>query len=170
MDLTSTTTSRFFRFCNRHPLVSPAYCRYPRFFGPPVPAAPSGAIKCPLRSAFSLDPSSTCLPRVRKGDLCCGAGVRGGARGCAGVLGAGNALILLDFGCFRQRRRFSKNLAKKIEKSGEVPTRFIRKFPTHLGERYIWVVFVGSHPAVTKPTFGPRSTGKHHVGTSQPKN
>ena len=40
MDLTSSTTSRFFRFCNRHPLVSPAYCRYPRFFGPPVPAAP----------------------------------------------------------------------------------------------------------------------------------
>ena len=87
-----------FRFCNRHPLVSPAYCRYPRFFGPPVPAAPSGATKCPLRSAFSLDPSSTCLPRVRKGDLCCGAGVRGGARGCAGVLGAGKGLILLDFG------------------------------------------------------------------------
>ena len=110
-----------FRFCNRHPLVSPAYCRYPRFFGPPVPAAPSGASKCPLRSAFSLDPSSTCLPRVRKGDLCCGAGVRGGARGCAGVLGAGNGLILLDFGCFRQRRRFSKNLAKKIEKVGKCP-------------------------------------------------
>ena len=106
MDLTSSTTSRFFRFCNRHPLVSPAYCRYPRFFGPPVPAAASGASKCPLRSAFSLDPSSTCLPRVRKGDLCCGAGVRGGARGCAGVLGAGNGLILLDFGRGAARRRF----------------------------------------------------------------
>ena len=41
MNIKKNSSETEFRFCNRHLLVSPAYCRYPRFFGPPVPAAPS---------------------------------------------------------------------------------------------------------------------------------